>query len=298
MCWNTKNQCRYCKTVEHLETDFCHKAKKTGKVCMSENFQTKGPLISKTPNGAFFNADTHCNSKFKASTCNDCHQIELQVLEMLPGRQSLYEYNSDNPDSNQQHLNDAVFDGTMQVTNIGWEAWRDKLRYYTTFENSKRPVSPTGLTDPDEPTTPPSSPPSPDTASDSIARRRLLREQAEIRAKLDARNEALTGRRRPLSVSEAMVQHGSEFPILRIRTETAPIAQVRRALEQQEADADLYGDISSTMQNDLQAVMDRHAEWTAWQKNKNSSPPRPHKNFVAIDQKYRNMFGIPVVNFN
>lgn len=314
MCINEKHQCRYCDDEKHIRTEFCPRAEKTGKVCLAPSFQTLGPVFSKTPWVTAFNADTLSPKKYKAVSCESCHKIELEVLQTLPGNHSLYTYNSDGHNYNGQHLNDAVLDGTMQVVTFGWQAWTERLnRFASKYEAMSKPRSHSGLTDDEDELdtqqheTPPSPPYSPENGSANLLRRQMLKAQADLRRMLNENNaRRLQSENRPppkeLGVSEAMVEWGKDYPILRLRAKTAPLSKIRQAMKRLDEEDALDGDISSTMETSIMRAADRHEEWSRFEAGLNSgaahkAPPIPVKEHSQIDSRYRLRLGLPIVKF-
>lgn len=293
MCWNALDQCGYCGTSSQNHFEPCNKLLKTGKLCLADNFQTRGHAFHKEENGNMaFNADTMSHQKFKTKTCQTCHNIELQVLETIPGPQSLYEYNSDEKDTNGQHINPAVVDGTTQVVRLGWDAWREKLsKYSQLYQNMNQPKSHSGLTDDEDEPTPPPTPPSPEDGQKAMLRKRLVQIQTDIRQELNQSYTNSDPKAKPLGIAAAMVEWGDQYPILRIRADIAPISKIKAAIKHIDDEAALYGNISSSTQMDVDGLLARHGEWADWVR-KGGQPPRPHSAFIQVDERYRRQYGL------
>lgn len=267
-------------------------------------------MFSKIDGYMFFNAHDLTDVRYKSGRCASCKEIELQVVKELPGH-SLYVLNRDGLDSrmkesdNGQHLNPAVIDGTMRVVQFGWENWRQMKNKF--IEAYSKPVSHSGFTDDEESDdyssqtlgrTPPSPPEDPDSMAAHALRSKLVRIQTDLRRQLNDNNRRHLGEKGDLGVSEAMVRWGDEHPILRVRAKGDKIRKIKAAIARLEAEEDLGADISSTMEQGLDEIMDRHNEWADYASGGHHSPPKPKRGFVEIDTQYRRAHGLPVVKFS
>lgn len=297
MCINEKNQCRYCEIQQHVRTEFCTNAEKTGKICLAPAFQKMGNAFTKGLYGFTFNADQLCNSKFRAISCDQCHKIELEVLKTLPGMQTLYVYNEGKEDTSNQRLNEAVIDGTTQVVRFGWKAWEERLHaFMDKYAAMAMPASPSGLTDPEDSeddsvtldnTTPPSPPATPEPASGARLRKQLRQIQEDTLRDLNNQHMMQEQDAQPLTEVEGMIRWGDDYPILRIRHRTAKIKTVLAAIQSVEDNRALEGDLSSTQTKALEAVAARHEAWSDYMRGRAKNPPAPNKTFESIDRGYR-----------
>jgi hypothetical protein len=306
---NEKHQCRYCEAEQHVRTEFCTKTEKTGAVCLAPGFQTLGNAYTKGPYGYFFNANKLCSSKFKTISCEGCHQIELEVLKTLPGKQSLYVYNNDG-NINSQRLNDGVVDGTSQVVRFGWPAWRERLhnlqnRYAAMADDRSH----SGLTDPEdesdrdsvtlnEGVTPPSPPASPKSPLEQRTRADLIGMQIKIRNKLNDDRTRLHPELTRLNPTEAMIQWGDAHPILRVKPKSSSIGKIRLAMRDVNDGWGVNGEITATQEDSLLSVADRHEMWASWaakrHAGKEGPPPGPERGHENVDRVYRKKYGLTI----
>jgi hypothetical protein len=242
------------------------------------------------------------------AACDVRNSLLQQVIKELPGKQDLYEYNKDEKqgskkDANGQHINPAVYDGTMHVVQFGWDVWRERLQRFLAVYD--RPISHSGFTD-DEDSDDNSShtlgrtPPSPPQSDGGMPtnRRKLLAIQEKLRRRLNRQAQRVNPGAPELGVSEAMLQWGNEYPILRVRAYSERASKVRAAIRKYEDDEAMDADISSTMENGISRVMERHNEWASYVDGTASSPPRPSSQFMDVDTQYRKAHNLPIIRFN
>jgi hypothetical protein len=306
MCQTYKKQCRYCDNIWVKSFDLCTEASRTGKICLATNFQLQGHAYTKTKDRFFFNADTLTKATFTTSTCSECNLVEKEVVKVLPeimsNPQGVYTYNDDEV---QQHLNPAVYDGTMRVIKFGWDSWRTHLEHFKQLYN--KPESHSGFTEDEESDvessqtvgrTPPSQSTQAGTAGTALVRRKLARVQRDLINKLNSEAKRLDPEAPTFGISSAMAHWGDKYGILRISSRKDSISKIKAALREAEEDRSAGEEISSTMDSGIGKVVDRHNEWARFINGDVSSPPRPSQQFIDIDMKYRKQHGMAVVNFN